>query len=109
MKSIIVVLSVLFLSLTGTAQTTTPKFKKGESYKSVREKMIKAGWSPFRSSDADTCGEGDNRCAGRPEMYSCAGTGMANCAFVWKKGSKYLTILTVGEIAVYSGQRRGRP
>lgn len=109
MRLVFTIATIFVLALSTIAQTATPRFKKGESYKSVRIKMIKAGWSPFRSPDADACGEGDKRCLGRPEMYSCAGTGMANCSFVWKKGSKFLMILTVGEIAVYSGQRNGRP
>lgn len=80
-----------------------PEFKKNEDYGSVREKMLRAGWTPHRSKDADKCGEGDERCEGRPEMQSCAGTGMANCKFLWKKGEKMLAIFTVGETAVYSG------
>ena len=74
-----------------------PQFKKGESYTSVRAKMIKSDWTPFHSSDADACSEGDKRCEGRPEMEACAGTGMANCRFLWKKNGKTTAICTVGE------------
>lgn len=74
-----------------------PNFKKGESYASVRTKMIKAGWKPFHSEDADTCSAGDSRCTGRPEMQSCSGTGLANCRFLWKKDGKMTAICTVGE------------
>ena len=91
------------------SQTGLPKFKKAENYKSVRIKMLKAGWKPFHSPDADPCPDGDDRCQGRPEMIACAGTGMANCAFVWKKGSKFFTILTVGEDATFAGSRVGKP
>jgi hypothetical protein len=45
--------------------------------------------------------EGDSRCQGRPEMEACAGTGMANCKFLWKKEGKITAICTVGEDAVY--------
>jgi hypothetical protein len=75
--------------------------KKGESYRSIRAKMIKAGWKPLHAPDADVCQAGDKRCAGRPEMQSCAGTGMANCRFLWKRKGKTVVILTVGETAVY--------
>lgn len=110
MNRVLVIVALLVsISATATAQTGLPKLKKGESYKSVRAKMIRAGWSPFRIPEADKCPDGDARCKGRPEMYSCAGTGMANCAFSWKKGNKFVTILTIGEIAVYSGYRNGRP
>lgn len=81
-----------------------PEFKKGESYAKVREKLLTAGWTPHRAKDADKCGEGDERCQGRPEMQSCAGTGMANCKFLWKRSGKTLAIFTVGEDAAYDGQ-----
>lgn len=88
------------------AQTNgLPRFKKGESYTSVRKKMIKVGWKPFRSPNADKCSKGDTRCQGRPEMESCAGTGEANCAFLWKRKGKTVSIYTVGEDADYSGHK----
>ena len=81
-----------------------PRIRKGESYKSVRVKMLKAGWKPYRSPDADKCRTGDNRCKGRPEMQSCSGTGTAACRFLWKRKAKTVVIFTVGEFeAVYNG------
>ena len=80
-----------------------PKFKKSESYTSVRAKMIKAGWKPFHSENADTCSEYDERCKGRPEMEACAGTGMANCKFLWQKNGKTVSICTVGENTAFDG------
>lgn len=81
-----------------------PKFKKGEAYKSVREKLIKAGWTPFKSKDADKCYEGDERCEGFPEMEACAGTGLGNCRYLWKKGGKTLAIFTISDSPIYDGQ-----
>lgn len=80
-----------------------PRFAKNESYAKTRVKMLKAGWKPFRAPDADECMSGDERCQGRPEMQSCAGTGMANCKFLWKRKGKTAAIFTVGENAIYSG------
>lgn len=102
--------SLLFLvfafAALGFAQTGLPVLKKGESYSSVRKKMLKAGWKPFRSPDADECIDGDSRCAGRPEMQSCSGTGVGACAFTWKRRGRLVTILTVGEQGgEYSGYR----
>jgi antitoxin component YwqK of YwqJK toxin-antitoxin module len=91
------------------AQTETakesdlPLFKENESYSSIRTKMIDSGWTPFHSENADTCSEGDSRCEGRPEMEICAGTGMANCKFLWKKNEKTTAICTVGEEALFEG------
>ncbi len=73
----------------------TPKFQKGESYANVRNKMIEAGWEPFHSDNAQECL--DSRCEGRPEMETCAPTGMASCNFLWKKNGKIIVISTVGE------------
>ena len=74
-----------------------PNFTDSESYSSVRTKMINAGWEPFHAPDADQCSETDKRCIGRPEMVSCAGTGRANCKFLWKKNDNIAAICTVGE------------
>ncbi len=99
----------LFLCLAISAQllfaqtVRLPLLKEGESYTSVRKKMIRAGWKPFRSPNADKCGKGDTRCQGRPEMEACAGTGKANCAFLWKRKGKTVSIYTVGEDTNYSG------
>jgi len=80
-----------------TTLSDLPRIGKDESYASVRKKMIGAGWTPFHAKDAEKCGQGDARCVGRPEMIMCAGTGMANCKFLWKKNEKLAAICTVGE------------
>ena len=101
------ILAVAFSASVIGAQTgKLPHFGEDEKYAKVRNKMLKAGWKPFRAADADACQSGDSRCAGRPEMHVCAGTGMANCEFYWKRSGKFLAIYTVGEEdAVYSGHK----
>ena len=81
-----------------------PKFAKGDPYKSVREKLIKAGWTPFKSKEAVECRGDDERCVGFPEMEACAGTGLGNCRYLWKKGGRTLAIFTIGDSPVYDGQ-----
>jgi hypothetical protein len=88
------------------AQPTTnglPSMQVGESYALVRQKLLGDGWKPFHSLDADACQDGDPRCKGRPEMESCAGTGAANCRFLWQKGGSKVAILTVGEDTIFEG------
>lgn len=99
--SIVFVLLVGFIQPTFAKKPNLPHFKKNESYTSVRLKMLKAGWEPFHSENADTCSETDIRCKDRPEMEACAGTGMANCKFLWKKNEQITGICTVGEDAVF--------
>lgn len=88
-----------------TPVTGLPKLVEGESYRKVRIKMIRAGWKPYHSPDADVCDKGDKRCQGRPEMSSCSGTGEANCAFLWKRKGKTVEIYTKGLNTGYSGFR----
>ena len=99
---IIVILAVAVSAQTG----NLPHFKTGESYAKIRVKMLKAGWKPFHAADSDECRDGDSRCAGRPEMHVCAGTGLGNCEFYWKRKGKLLAIYTVGEEdGSYSGHK----
>jgi hypothetical protein len=95
---------ILALFTATLAQTTgLPKIRKGETYKSVRVKMIKAGWKPYHSPDAVECSDGDERCQGRPEMEDCADTGLGNCRFLWKRKGKTVAIFTVGDNTVFDG------
>lgn len=97
-------IAALLLGPLALAANDVPLFKKGEDYGAVRTKMIKAGWTPLHVTDADTCDSDDPRCIGRPEMVSCAGTGMANCKFLWKKDARTVALCTVGEgRAVFDG------
>lgn len=98
------VLIVIFFTLAVFAQTGgLPRIRKSENYKTVRVKMLKAGWKPFHSKEADKCYENDERCQGRPEMNHCAGTGLGNCEFLWKRKGKTVAIFTAGEETTYSG------
>ncbi len=79
-----------------------PEFKKGEDYKSgVREKLLKDGWKPSPTDEAQTCGSGDPTCDEFPEMEACAGTGLGNCKFRWEKNGKILAVFTIDDPQVY--------
>jgi hypothetical protein len=106
-KFFLILVLVFSLFTLNFAQTNgLPKLKKdGENYKSVRAKMLKAGWKSAATADSDKCSKNDSRCQGRPEMEFCAGTGWANCAFRWKRKNKIVLIFTLGENTVYSGYR----
>lgn len=74
-----------------------PPFARNESYAQVRVVLLRDGWLPVISQDADHCMEGDSRCEGRPEMQSCSGSGLAICRFRWQRDGQWLTICTAGE------------
>lgn len=81
-----------------------PHLKAGDDYKSVRTKMLKAGWRPFHAKDAQACDEGDVICKKRPEMYACAGTGLGECKFLWQKEGKIIGICTTDDPPNYYGK-----
>jgi hypothetical protein len=83
-------------SSAGHATVAYPQFTKNEASAAFRDKLLQACWQPEKAADADQCMAGDARCEGRPEMQSCAGTGEANCLFLWRKGDALLAVSTVG-------------
>ncbi|WP_448253072.1 hypothetical protein [Ottowia oryzae] len=74
-----------------------PSFTRNTSYAQVRTALLRDGWQPVISKDADECMEDDSRCEGRPEMLTCSGSGLAMCRFGWERGGQQLTICTTGE------------
>ena len=74
-----------------------PPFSRTESYAQVRVVLLRDGWQPLISKDADECIEGDSRCEGRPEMQTCSGSGLAMCRFGWQRDGQQLMICTAGE------------
>jgi len=84
-----------------------PSLSVGEQYGNVREKLIKSGWAPYRSQDADQCAPEDSRCENRPEMESCAGGGLASCRFLWKRDDKIVGVCTNGEEPTFASYCEG--
>jgi hypothetical protein len=66
-------------------------------YAVAREYLLREGWQPASTSDADKCEGGDTRCEGRPEMQACAGTGEANCLFLWKRNTTVIVVTTFAD------------
>ena len=63
----------------------------------ARGALLRQDWRPVALPDADQCMAGDRRCAGRPEMYVCAGTGLGQCVFVWRRKGTVIDVVTAGE------------
>ena len=78
-------------------QRPVPPFSRNESYAQVRVVLMRDGWQPVISKDADQCMDGDSRCEGRPEMLTCSGSGLAMCRFRWRREGQEVTICTAGE------------
>lgn len=68
------------------------------SYSAARKILLKGGWKPVHQPDPGfKCPPGDERCEGRPETVDCAGTGLGNCIFRWKRKGVVVDVMTAGE------------
>ncbi len=74
------------------ADAAVPNFRKDETYKNVRQRMIRVGWSQYRKPGSDACNGG--KCSDFPEMESCDPVRGA-CKFNWKSGERIATINTL--------------
>ncbi|MBP0463415.1 hypothetical protein J5Y09_05790 [Roseomonas sp. PWR1] len=92
-----------FLAAPALAQ---PPAAPGVPYAAARQALLAAGWEPLRVPDADRCAPRDARCEGRPEMVACAGTGLAPCAFAWRRGAEEIEVLTTGPDTIVTGTRQ---
>lgn len=87
---------LLFSIAAAQAGEKLPSIAKGSDYGKARNALIAMGWAPATMPDAQSC-DGDPRCKDRPEMEACAGTGLANCLFTWRKGAILIEVSTIGE------------
>ncbi|MFO1125713.1 MAG: hypothetical protein U1E25_10775 [Methylocystis sp.] len=86
------------ISQCSSAFAQVPSFPKDEPYAKARKHLLKMGWKPVHEPEAGfVCQKDDPRCKGRPETVNCAGTGLANCIFRWKRKDVVIDVLTVGE------------
>ena len=96
----IVTVGVLLVSFCANAQSA-PALRKGTPYSSVRETLIKQGFSPLgfpKDEQQRRCGGRTEICEAFPETSGCAGTGRGQCQFVFRgpRGS-FVVITTIGE------------
>jgi hypothetical protein len=73
----------------------TPTFKKDDTYKTVRQRMIRAGWEAYRKADAEACDSA--KCKEYPELEDCVEAGKGWCKFNWRSGDRIATIGTVSD------------
>lgn len=104
MKSLF--LTILFCSLGFQVHAQNiPQVKKGASYASVRQALIKEGWKPAPQSE-EVFGFATEVRKKYKEVQDCAGTGIAPCIFIFKNASgKILEVGTVGENLSFSSFR----
>lgn len=88
--------AILSAASAAAAAEPLPKLA-GQDYGKARAALLRQDWRPVALPDADRCMAGDKRCAGRPEMYVCAGTGLGQCVFVWRRKAMVIDVMTEGE------------
>lgn len=94
---LLLALPVLLLAGQALAAEKLPALRSGQDYGQARKSLLTQGWKPVTLPDAEACSTDDRRCAGRPEVFICAGTGMANCLFTWRRRGTVIEVSTVGE------------
>lgn len=70
----------------------SPAAQAGEVYDMLRARLIADGWVP-----AANRGPTDYGSPFYPEAQNCAGTGIAPCLMIWRKGEDIKRVYTVGE------------
>lgn len=99
-------LAIVFCLLGFQVQAQTiPEVKKGSSYASVRQALIKEGWKPVPQNE-EAFGLTTEVRKKYKEVQGCAGSGIAPCIFIFKNASgKILEVGTVGENLSFSSFR----
>jgi hypothetical protein len=112
----------LTCSASFTVAGSLPRFPKGTPYAEARQSLKALGYRPNALPDADAvsreqCGykpdslaeskrgatDDDMRCF--PEMIACAGTGLGNCVYSWRRGQTLLDVLTTDEMPIVESVR----
>ncbi len=88
---------LLAVTVVALAAEPLPKLRRDQDYGRTRQALVSAGWEPVTLPGADACMDGDERCAGRKEMFACAGSGLAQCVFTWRRGGTVIDVVTEGE------------
>ena len=94
------------LSLFGAAESIgagLPKFPGDTPYQEARRSLIALGYKPASLPGADKCNKGDGRCF--PEVESCAGTGLGQCIYTWRRGETLIEVFTVNERPIVQAVR----
>lgn len=100
MKLVLVTLAALLPSLAAAAERV-PALKPGVAYAQARARLVAAGWRPAPPRvSAELCGIGrEDMCRpDRPEVKSCAGTGLGACRALWTKRGTVIEIITIGDV-----------
>ena len=96
-------LVLVTISGTAVAQQVLPKIAKDTEYAAARKTLIAQGYQPELLADADKCEKDDPRCF--PETWRCAGTGLGQCVYVWRRGQALIEIRTIGEQPIVDSVR----
>jgi hypothetical protein len=78
-----------------------PNIAADTPYAEARTMLLGLGYRPAPDPDASACdANGDATCY--PERIACAGTGLGQCIFAWRKDAAEIEIVTIGEMPIVS-------
>lgn len=97
LRGVVTSLVVILGTVVGVAAAEPLPKLAGQDYGKARAALLRQDWQPVTLPDADRCMASDQRCAGRPEMHACAGTGLAPCIFIWRRRATTIEVVTEGE------------
>jgi hypothetical protein len=106
MKKIFALLCLAAVSLPAQAASIV-----GTDYDTYRLKLLKQGWKPhgLNMREDGSCPDSDDRCS-YSEAVACSGTGLGFCSMVWRRGSKFYTVVTSGEgQLLIASDKMGKP
>jgi len=80
-----------------------PKLQKDSDYTGARKALLSQGYEPAQLPNAEKCEKSDPRCF--PEVFACAGTGLAACVYTWRRGQTVIEVHTIGEQPIIQSVR----
>jgi hypothetical protein len=99
---------ILVACASGTEGASLPRFSKGTPYAEARQSLKALNYRPNVLPDADAVsrarcagGSDDMRCF--PEMIACAGTGLGQCVYSWRRGEALIDVFTTNEMPLVEG------
>jgi hypothetical protein len=97
--------SLVLFSIATAALAQVPRFTNAESYANVQKRLLEQGWKPARPPGAEPCGYHPACELDKGEIVNCAGTGLAQCLALWRKGPTVIEVITEGENPILASLR----
>ena len=89
-------LTTILASASAVWAEAIPRIAKDTPYAQARKTLTGLGYKPEKNPDAEAC-DAKSGATCFPEKIDCAGSGLGQCIFLWRKGKVRVEVVTVGE------------